>query len=307
MALFFLAYGTTVFGVCPADSMDRGLCDTMYIDPWAADTLQSGSGPYFVRVPIFVTTDVVDRCDSIEGICIPLCYTHTNAAKYCSLSYYYNNYTSFTNPLSIFRHLISDGDTIRNWMMDLYEEGNGEEWNMVILNLASDTVQNYPYGTAPAHYWLALAPASPEDHWFESGSRILLATITFKLEDTMSICMDTCFWPPSSNLGWWVSEFLPEGGCGTTFGKVPRLGSPHQTSYQTCFNFHREEFLCGDVNQDAIVDIGDVVYLINYLFKNGIAPNPIQSGDVNGDSVVDVGDVVYLINYLFKSGPPPAC
>ncbi len=61
----------------------------------------------------------------------------------------------------------------------------------------------------------------------------------------------------------------------------------------------------GDANGDLAVDVGDVVYLINYLFKSGSAPSPLVSGDVNGDCVVDVGDVVYLINYLFKGGTPP--
>jgi hypothetical protein len=64
---------------------------------------------------------------------------------------------------------------------------------------------------------------------------------------------------------------------------------------------------CGDANADGGIDVGDVVFIINYLFKNGPAPNPLQAADANCDSVVDVGDVVYLINYLFKSGPPPTC
>ncbi len=63
--------------------------------------------------------------------------------------------------------------------------------------------------------------------------------------------------------------------------------------------------LRGDANGDGLIDVGDVVYLINYLFKNGPAPNPLQAGDVNCDGLDDVGDVVYLINYLFKSGPTP--
>ncbi|MFH1335550.1 MAG: dockerin type I domain-containing protein [Candidatus Zixiibacteriota bacterium] len=61
----------------------------------------------------------------------------------------------------------------------------------------------------------------------------------------------------------------------------------------------------GDVNKDGQVDIGDIIFLINYLFKNSIAPEPIESGDVNGDCAVDIGDVVFLINYLFKNGPVP--
>ena len=62
---------------------------------------------------------------------------------------------------------------------------------------------------------------------------------------------------------------------------------------------------CGDCNNDDVVDVGDVVYLINYLFKGGPVPQPLDVGDVNADTNVDVGDVVYLINYLFKGGPAP--
>ena len=61
----------------------------------------------------------------------------------------------------------------------------------------------------------------------------------------------------------------------------------------------------GDVNKDGEVDIGDIVFLINYLFKGGLPPEFIETADVNGDCVVDIGDVVYLINYLFKNGPVP--
>ncbi len=61
----------------------------------------------------------------------------------------------------------------------------------------------------------------------------------------------------------------------------------------------------GDCNGDKIINIGDVVYLISYLYKNGTAPEPLGAGDVNLDTIVDVGDVVYLINYLFKGGNPP--
>ncbi len=63
----------------------------------------------------------------------------------------------------------------------------------------------------------------------------------------------------------------------------------------------------GDVTGDGTVDIADVIYLINYLFKSGPVPHPLQAGDSNGDGYVDVADVIYLINYLFKGGPSPSC
>ncbi len=68
-----------------------------------------------------------------------------------------------------------------------------------------------------------------------------------------------------------------------------------------------ETFLRGDPNGDEIIDIGDVVYLIGYLYKGGPTPSPIETGDVNCDGTVDIGDVVYLITYLFKGGAPPGC
>ncbi len=64
-------------------------------------------------------------------------------------------------------------------------------------------------------------------------------------------------------------------------------------------------YLCGDANRDSDINVGDAVFLINYVFKDGPAPNPICAGNANGDSGTNVGDAVYLINYVFKSGPPP--
>jgi hypothetical protein len=66
-------------------------------------------------------------------------------------------------------------------------------------------------------------------------------------------------------------------------------------------------FARGDCNGNGIVEAGDVVYLINYLFQNGLAPDPLEAGDANCDSLVEPSDVVYLINYLFREGPPPGC
>ena len=61
----------------------------------------------------------------------------------------------------------------------------------------------------------------------------------------------------------------------------------------------------GDANGDWVVDPGDIVYLLNYLFRGGGAPVPLEAGDCNGDGEVGPGDVVYLLNYLFRDGPPP--
>lgn len=61
----------------------------------------------------------------------------------------------------------------------------------------------------------------------------------------------------------------------------------------------------GDMTEDGVIDLGDVIALLNYLFRKGPAPDPFSVGDVNCNGEVDLGDAIYLLNFLFKDGPPP--
>jgi hypothetical protein len=63
--------------------------------------------------------------------------------------------------------------------------------------------------------------------------------------------------------------------------------------------------VCGDANDDGSVNVADAVYLINYIFKGGPAPDPLCVGDTDNNDAVNIADAVYLINYIFKGGPPP--
>ena len=67
------------------------------------------------------------------------------------------------------------------------------------------------------------------------------------------------------------------------------------------------EYERGDVNGDGIINIGDVVYLILYLYRGGDPPVPLEAGDANCDGIVNIADVVYLVNYLYRGGDPPGC
>lgn len=63
----------------------------------------------------------------------------------------------------------------------------------------------------------------------------------------------------------------------------------------------------GDANGDGQINIADAVFLINFIFNAGAAPEPLESGDANCDGNPNVGDAVYLINYVFSGGPEPGC
>ncbi|PKK83878.1 MAG: hypothetical protein CVT49_06405 [candidate division Zixibacteria bacterium HGW-Zixibacteria-1] len=60
---------------------------------------------------------------------------------------------------------------------------------------------------------------------------------------------------------------------------------------------------CGNINSDASINILDVVFLINYLYKGGEAPQDISTCDVDLSGSLNLLDVSYLIKYLYQGGP----
>ena len=63
----------------------------------------------------------------------------------------------------------------------------------------------------------------------------------------------------------------------------------------------------GNVNgdDDDILDISDLTYLVDYLFGGGEAPPSTKEADVNGDGTLDISDLTYLVEYFFAGGEPP--
>lgn len=45
----------------------------------------------------------------------------------------------------------------------------------------------------------------------------------------------------------------------------------------------------GDANNDSLVNLGDIVFFISYLYKNGPAPCVMESADANGDCLLNLG------------------
>jgi hypothetical protein len=482
---FLLVFGQ-IWGQCPEDTVDSGICDTLYVEIFPEDQWPVVF-PHIARFPIYITHDVPDpNTDSLIAIVIPLCYTHTNSATYCSLNSFWNTtllpYYPNWEEHSVFRDLeISPGDTLFNWMANLAR--SGQTWSNIIFDL----------GDQVSHFWLSCIPTAQT--LFGEGSRVLWATMTFKMGDTTTICIDSCFWPPNSRLifargdgrcyapqhfmpvcehiwfpcplqplfyfefddqfhnanghyttdrfeVWcgcypdymlesvWVTfsgegvenvEIIPlspihydfmgyvsydvtdhcqsggevtihamdnSGTMGSDFFNIelqnnaPILNLPDTWNAVTDHNMGlwvsasdedgdsisdivldalwyepdslqpptnppsfdggnpglftwepteaddgiwicsfsvsdacetvRHEVsiqvgtpFCGDCAENVEIDVNDVVYLINWLYKGGTAPEPFCKGDANCDEDVDVSDVVYLINYLFKYGSAP--
>jgi hypothetical protein len=130
--LLIAALAVSASAICPEEPLDNGECDTLYVEIYPGDEILNDQ---FVRVPIYVTNDIVDPyLDSVYGFSVPLCFTSSNPGARCSLSYDWNNANLYPSPdldRSIFRHL--EGEP--NVMMSFAEDSTVTEWKGLILDL----------------------------------------------------------------------------------------------------------------------------------------------------------------------------
>lgn len=68
----------------------------------------------------------------------------------------------------------------------------------------------------------------------------------------------------------------------------------------------------GNANGDPQdrLDISDIVFLVDYLFRQGPAPvcRDEANVDASPDQVIDISDLTYIVSYIFFGGPvPPMC
>ena len=68
-----------------------------------------------------------------------------------------------------------------------------------------------------------------------------------------------------------------------------------------------DAFIKGDANNDGDINILDLTYLVDYIFRSGPAPEPFLAGDANCDDNSNILDLTYLVDFIFRGGPLPDC
>jgi hypothetical protein len=82
--------------------------------------------------------------------------------------------------------------------MDLSAAFLGLDWDTRIFDFTGVPT--------PQNAWISLVPTGTQDQRFPGGSRVLIFTITFDMQDSTNICLDTCFWPPTGRLAFSRSD-----------------------------------------------------------------------------------------------------
>ena len=62
-----------------------------------------------------------------------------------------------------------------------------------------------------------------------------------------------------------------------------------------------EVFLLGDINQDEIINILDIVQLVNIILGNVPPGSEIDAGDMNNDEIINVLDIILVVNVILNS------
>ncbi len=68
-------------------------------------------------------------------------------------------------------------------------------------------------------------------------------------------------------------------------------------------------YICGDINSDGVFQyIFELIFLIDYIFRNGPAPSNELASDVDGNGEFQgILELTYLIDYAYRGGPAPNC
>ena len=62
-----------------------------------------------------------------------------------------------------------------------------------------------------------------------------------------------------------------------------------------------DEILLGDINQDGVIDILDIVFIINFILgQEDFSIAEEIASDLNSDGIINIQDVILIINLILN-------
>ena len=96
---------------------------------------------------------------------------------------------------------------------------------------------------------------------------------------------------------WYEESCVPVYGCGTNNDTENFFNN-----YESCDLTCNPEFPLGDLNNDFIINVTDIISLVSIILLADSNPNQsfIANGDINFDNQLNVTDIIILVNYILS-------
>jgi hypothetical protein len=217
----------------------------------------------------------------------------------------------------------------------------------LLLRLKVRTYESIPDDTIDARVRFHVADNPDETFFYDPSGDLIGAELTagYRICDTLYLSctewsgIDCLYWMPTDPASadtmivdtffrYWVCEEWEEDSCLTWFSSTDdslietadsvSIDSLPYFIFDTTSVFFADGSMevmdfpncCvvpGDANSDESVNVGDVVFMISYIFKSGPPPPCPWAVDCNGDCQIDVADVVCRLCIIFMGCPPKEC
>jgi hypothetical protein len=148
--------------------------------------------------------------------------------------------------------------------------------------------------------------ALPTFEWMEDSSEAM-PTYTFEVATDPAFGAGDIL-ESASGLDLWsytVTDSLPDGV--PVYWRVTITDMAGNSTVSPVREYTFLDFVCGDLNGSGTVNISDISYLVDYLFRGGPAPVLDAAANMDGSPGLTVSDLSYVVDFLFRGGPAPVC
>ncbi|MEW5924154.1 MAG: dockerin type I repeat-containing protein [Candidatus Zixiibacteriota bacterium] len=171
-------------------------------------------------------------------------------------------------------------------MADIYEIPDDQTDRTVNIFVQATNLDNFSFSDEDGNAIGVITDTILDTTWFHC--------------DVWNATFDTCYYFSEVDNGpddsFWCCDTILSG----------RLDSDYVAVYNGSLTVLAGG-LCGDANDNGFINILDVTYLIQYLYRGGPPPPKPDMADVNNSGSINILDVTYLIQYLYRGGPAPNC